>query len=230
MRSYSVKELIQRIRQLTNTSRNMAVSDEEIMSYIDHNYPRTWALLANASPPDFMVESASFNTVAGTKGYDVTSVSIVPNQNFWKVKTVYVNEGNGELRPIPPINEANVQAFRAPQGAYAIQLDYIKQCPQITAVSTTIDGINGWEDHLVALCCQDVKMKLEEDPSPYIKKEQSLAAEIAKVAYRDAGHPERLVRRRSQDPYFLYRNSVDGYRLKGNTLELYYRAGYRSVP
>lgn len=231
MRNYRAKELIIRIRQLTNTTRNMAVSDEEILSYIDHNYPRTWALLASIAPPDSpIIGSATFNTVAGTKAYDLTSASIVPSQDFWKVRVVYVNEGNGELRPLAPINEFNVQAYRAPQGVYPIQLEYIKNCPEVTTYNQQIDGINGWEEHLVALCCQDVKMKLEEDPSPYIKKEQQLAAEIIKTGQRDAGYGESIVRRRHRDPYWLYRNNVDGYRLRGNSLELYYRSGYRAVP
>lgn len=209
----------------------MAISDEEILSYIDHNYPRTWALLAAASPPDHMVASATFSTVAGTIPYDITSASIVPNQDFWKVKQVYVVESTqGELRPLEPINENNRLWFRAPQVSCSVQLDYIKQCPSVTSYSQQIDGINGWEDHLIALCCQDVKMKLEEDPTPYIKKEKHLEEEINRMAYRDAGYAERIVRRRHHDPYFLYRNNLDGYRLKSNNLELYYRSGYRAVP
>lgn len=230
MRTYSAKELVQRIRQLTGKERNQSVSDEEILSFIDHNYPRTWALLAQVSPPDHMVKSATFSTVPGTLQYDIASAGIVPDLDFWKVKTVYVKESTNELRFLEPVSEYSRLWYRATQATIPIQLDYIRQCPRVTNQFDVIDGINGWEDHLVALCCQDVKMKLEEDPSPYIKKEQALAAEIKKLGYRDAGFPERIVRRKHTDPYFLYRNNVDGYRLKGQFLELYYRSGYRAVP
>lgn len=209
----------------------MGVSDEEIMTMIDHNYPRTWSLLALSSPPDHMVADVQFNTTPGTIQYDITSAGIVPNQDFWKVKQVYVVESSqGELRPLQPINENNRLWFRAPQVACTVQLAYIKQCPKVTSYSQLIDGINGWEDHLIALCCQDVKMKFEEDAAPYVKREQQLAEEIKKLANRDAGFAESIVRRRHHDPYFLYRNNLDGYRLRGNYLELYYRSGYRAVP
>lgn len=209
----------------------MAVSDEELLSIIDHNYPRTYNLMVDAGPPDHFVKDADFTTVPNTIQYDITSASIIPAQDFWKVKQVYVVESpQGELRPLEPVNENNRLWFRAPQVACTVRLAYIPNCPKVTTYSQSLDFVSGWEEHLVALCCQDVKMKLEEDASPYFKKEQAVAEEIKRMSHRDAGYAERIVRRRHHDPYFLYRNNLDGYRLRGNYLELYYRSGYRAVP
>lgn len=234
-REYTAQNIIDRARSITDKQNDQSVTDAEILTYIDHNYPRTWALLAESAPPEFMVKSANFSSVVGKIQYPVVGVGgVIPDNDFWKIKTVYVIESTqplgGELRALEPINEFNRLWFRAPQGAFPLQLDYIRQCPKITDYSNKIDGINGWEDHLVCLVAQDIKMKLEEDPSRYEKKEQKLEAEIRKLAYRDAGYAERIVRRRHHDPYYLYRNSLDGYRLKGDNLELYYRSGYRAVP
>ena len=233
-RVYTAQNIIDRVRSLTDKQNDQSVTDQEILSFIDHNYPRTWALLAEASPPEYMVKSVQFTTVAGTIPYQVVGAGgVVTDNDFWKVKTVYVVENTnqgGELRPLEPINEFNRLWYRSPQGAWTVQLDYIRQCPNVTSLNQNIDGINGWEEHLIALVCQDVKMKLEEDAKQYQKKEMQIAEEIKKLAYRDSGYAERIVRRRHHDPYFLYRNNLDGYRLKGDNLELYYRSGFRAVP
>lgn len=238
MRSYAAQELIDRVRDLCDIKGNGHITDDDIMRYLDHAYPRTWGLLAEASPPEHMLTSVQFNTVAGQIRYDITKTvgngGIMTTNDFWKVKTVYVIESTtplgGELRSIEPINEFNRLWFRAPQAAWPVQLDYIQACPKITSRDQVLDGINGWEEHMVALACQDVLRKRKEDAGPFVKQQKEVEEEIRRLAMRDAGFGERIVRRRHHDPYFLFRNSLDGYRLRGDFLELYYRSGYRAVP
>lgn len=235
MRTYTAGQLVTRVRYLTDTENDTNVTDAEILSHLDHNYPRTWGLLADASPPDHMVKSQTFSTVANQLQYNITlttgSGGVMTTDDFWKLKCVYVVEGsNGELRPLEPINEFNRLWYRAPQGVYSVQMDYLKACPTITSSNTIIDGINGWEEHVVMLTCCDVKMKREEDSKRYYQKAKEIEGEIKRLAKRDAGTPERVVRRKQNDPYFIYRNNLDGYRLRGDYLELYYRSGFRQVP
>lgn len=227
-RNYTVADLITRLDDEVDISGDTHVVQAEKIRYLDTAYARLWTKIAKTSPPDHFIKDVSFNTVAGTKAYSIATIA--SDGDFWQLKNVYVNEGDGQFRPLPPVNEFNVQAYRAPQVAQAMQLSYIKCAPKLTATNQTIDGVQGWEELMVMYACEDICRKKKDDPRMYREKIVSLERDIEYCGHRDVGWAETIVRKRNLDPFYLYHNNVDGYRLRGDNLELFYRSGYLTVP
>jgi hypothetical protein len=227
-RTYTVTELVTRLDDMCDIANDTHISLAEKIRYIDNAYTRLWTKLAKKQPPDYFVKDVAFNTVAGQLQYPLATIA--PAGDFWQLKTVYVNEGNGQLRPIPPINEFNIQAYRAVQVAQPMQLSYISCAPKLTAGGDTVDGIQGWEELLLCYAAEAVMYKKKDPTRPYVEKARELEREIEAMGGRDVGWAETIVRKKNLDPYFLYRNNVDGYRLRGSNLELYFRTGYLAVP
>lgn len=230
-RSWTLAQLRGRLEKLTDTENDTHLSATEKNDIIAAAAAETWDRLISACPDQY-VTTQTFNTVAGQLEYNLASV--VTAGNFYKVHSLYVDEGNNQYRPVERINPAEVQSFRPPTQVVAMRLYYIP-CASTFKTSgsyddtLTFDGINGFEEHTLYTAALAIKVKREEDASVYYRRKQELEQRIARMGDADWSGPAHVVRRRrrhSADPFWVYKNNINAWLYRNGKLELMYNHGY----
>ena len=218
--------MLTRLRRETNTENDTHLSDAELYQYLTAAVAETWDALISSGQGDIGIKSVTFNTVAGQVEYPIGTV--VSSGDFYRMHTIYVNEGNGQYRPLSRINPYEIQTYKAPNSAVPMKLYYLPVAPTWTTGAESFDSINGWEDHTIACAAIKVKAKKEDSAARFAATKRECEMRMQTMANRNMGEPARIVRkRRAQlaDLYAPWRNNVSAYDFRGGNLELYYRAG-----
>ncbi len=230
MRAVLASALLTRLRQMTDTVNDTHLTDAELYAVLTSAVAETWdAIMAGGSAGEF-VKRQTFNTVAGQKEYALSGTNkIITDDDFYKVQTLYVDERNGQLRPINRINAAEEQPYRAPTNVIPMVLYYVPCAPVWVDGTESFDGINGWEEHTLVTAAIFIMNKKQDDANPFKQRKRELEARISTMANRSRGEPPRVVRKRRQqvqDRYALWLNNVSCWDIRGGNLELFYRYGY----
>lgn len=231
-RAYTPAELLARLRQITDTENDTHISDTEGYAILSSALASWRDFMITKGLGEHFVKNTTFNTVDGQLEYDLTSGSIVTDQDFYKIRQLYTDEGSGQFRPIQRISDAEVQAFRPVRGVVPMKLYYVPHAPKITGASTpsTIEFFDGWEEYVLQLAAITVKVKKQESAEPHRQAARDLERRLATAADTGFDEPPRVVRRRQsryRDPFLIYRNNVNAYNIRGSKLELYYHYGYQ---
>jgi len=233
-RSVTLKELRERLDELTDNQKNKHLSEPEKNKLIVQGVCDTWDKIINTGLSEQHVKRADFSSVTGQLEYDLENGVLVPDRDFYKVHQIYIDENAGQYRPLPRLNPGEVQAFRAPQAVVPVILYYIPTAPTFKNTDgswkddATFDGINGWEEHSLMCAAIALKAKKEDDGTPFRQRKAELEARIARMGMTDYSEAPRIVRRRrrAQDPFMLFRNNINGWLIRNNKLSLYYHYGY----
>lgn len=222
-RVQTIDFLISRMEKLCDIENDQHLSSPEKFEIMNSAIAETWDAIIDAGLGEKWIKSVAFNTVAGQQAYPLFTIA----PDFYRVSQVYVNEGNGQSRPIRSINQSEIQMFRPPQTNQAMVLYYVPYSPILTT-GQTFDGINGWEEHTLMTACAHVKMKREEDYSTYNRRKQELVARMRAMGKTDLAEPPRVARKRKRqwDPYMIYVNNINCYMIRGDAIELFYNYGY----
>lgn len=227
MRAVLASALLTRLEEMTDTQNDPHLSTAEKYRILTSAVAKTWDLILLNSPGDAYVTSVTFSTVPGQKEYSLST--IVPAGDFYKVSQVYVDEGNGQLRPIGRINPMEEQPYRAPAAAIPMKLYYTPCAPTFVTGAESFDGINGWEEHTLQLAAMTVKKKKEDDYRPFESAMRDVEQRIQTMGNRSRAEPPRVVMKRRQrlmDRYAAWTNNVSCWDLRGSNLELMYRYGW----
>lgn len=234
-RSLKLKELVKRLENLTGIENDESFTETEKRDIIASAAAETIDHMITSGLSEQTLKTSTFSTVAGTTEYDLDSASYVADQDFYKVSKVFVDEGNGQLRPIERINLGDVQTYRAPQSAVSIKLYYIPFATKFKDAygqyndESEFDGINGWEEHTLMTAAISVKRKKEDDYRPFAQRKQELEERMAFLGNTDFSGPARVVRRRGrQFHYFPYQQQISAWAIRNKQLCLYY--AYPWVP
>ena len=213
-RTFTVAELITRIRERSNTERSNFVTDDEIIRYIDQAYTKLYDLIVSKFENYYIAEH-SFTTDGVNQFYDLPA-------DFYKlvgIDQLQNTSGSGDnaltVRPFNfnERNRYNNILFAVTAAAfyrYLIQGTKIKILPQpsagitfkmwhipapakITTSAQVIDGIAGWEEVVILTAAVQIMNKQELDSSA-LKREQLEAMDrvITMATERDAALPERV--------------------------------------
>lgn len=213
---------------MTNTTNDTHLTAAEVYRILTSAVGDTWDFLLANGVGDEFVKSVSFTTVAGQKEYAIDTIA--PAGDFYKVQTLYVDEGNGQLRPITRINPFEEQAYRAPVSEVPMKLYYVPCAPVWTTGLESFDGINGWEEHVLCTAAMTIKAKKNDDYRWYANRKMELEKRIQGMAGRSPGEPPRVVMKRRQqrmDWYSPWRNNVSCWDKRGNNIELFYLYGFQ---
>lgn len=230
MRAVLSSVLITRLRQMTDTVNDTHLTDAWLYQVLTSAVADTWDKILSAGSVGEFVKKQNFSTVSGQKEYDLTGTNkIITDDDFFKIETLYVDEGSGQLRPINRINPMEEQAYRAPNTVVPMVLYYVPCAPVWSTGTESFDGINGWEEHTLATAAIVVMVKKQDDATPFRQLKRELETRIATMANKSQGEPARVVRKRRQaslDRYASWQNNVSCYDYRGGKLELFYRFGY----
>lgn len=216
-RTLTVADLTTRIRYVADIVNDNHTTDAEILSHINVFYPWYVDILVECAPQDYFSTEVSIAFSGGTRDYTIASYAA----DFYKLRALYVLEPDGRYRPLKPVPESERQAWVTVATSGTCKMLYIPYTPVLT--SGSVDGYNGWEELIVQRVAAAIKVKREEDPSAFLREVQELESRIRRNSAKDVGEPERIVRRR----YRMYNDlawantDIDGYRIRGGTLELY---------
>lgn len=210
------------------------ISEAESNRILNSAITETWDLICQSGLGEKFVRYVDFNTTAGTQEYEFDTL-VEPNafrQGIYRIHQVYVNEGNGQFRPITRLNPSEVLSFRPPVSAAPMRLYYILNAPvwseDVTDDEEVFDGINGWEEHTILAGAMKIKTKKDDSYRQLQDSKREIERRIATMGMVDFAEPARVVRRRKQavNPWALYSHTVNAYLVRGDKIELVHMYGY----
>lgn len=211
----TVQQVMDRIRNRADMVNSPFVSDDELLVEIGISQQELYDLLVTAYGEDYYSTTAATITTDG-----LTDLYSLPS-DFYKLQgcSLQIDSGTppryitmkpfafGERdtlgRPGVFLRGAGLR-YRLkqdklwlrpfPASGQIIQIWYVPRLTVPTATTDTIDGVNGWEDYIVADCTIKALQKEESDVSvPFAQKQAMLARITAVAANRDAGMPATVV-------------------------------------
>ncbi len=195
---------------------------------------KLWDIILNHGLGGEGVKWSSFNTVADQIEYDLTATIWAPFgqliaagalTDFYKVKTLYVNDGSGLYRPVPRVSPNEHYAMKGPQSVIGMKLYYIPCAPVWTTGSESFDGINGYEEWIVQGLAYAIRVKQEDDGGSHKGEQREIEEQIKSSANRNADEPPRVIRRRTAQAWATrtlpYSGGVGAWDLRGSKIELY---------
>lgn len=226
-RSVTAASMMTQLEEMVGAENDTHLSAAEKWRILSRAIAATWDKILSLGLGNEFIKKVTFNTTAGTSEYALAT--IVSAGDFYKVSELYVDEGNGQLRPVSKVSPAEIQLYRAPNQTVPMVL-YYHRCAPVWDGSgdEDFDGINGWEEHALLKAAITIKQKKEDDTGPFRAALRECELRMDSVGNRTGAEPPRVVRRRmtaQRDWYYPYRNNVSGWLLRGANLELYYRYG-----
>jgi hypothetical protein len=240
-RSVLASEMATRVRYATGTVGDSHITNAELYLWLTAAVAATWDKLIASGLGGEGVKKATFNTVANQTDYPISTTSFSINgaaaaagiSDFWKVKTLYVNDGTGMYRPLTRVSPNEQYALKGPQSVIGMKLMYIPCAPTFSTGAESFDGINGWEEHAINLVAAMVKKKKEDDQGPFKAAAKEIEARMSTHANRNADEPPRVIRRRASQAWAArvtpYTGDVFAWDLRGDNIELY-AASYGIYP
>lgn len=194
-----------KVRQRTHYEQSQFVTDSELNGWISDSYRELYDLLVAAFEGSFYYTSTDFTLASGlivatisvpSDFYHLTGVDWVINQpdQFQTLRRVLFTERNSgkqgyELRGnsiyLLPYTWAAGKTFR---------VHYVPAPTSLVNDSDQFDGVNGWEDYIIADVCIKVCAKSGEDAGIFGAQKQAQADRIAAMAAaRDEAEPGHVV-------------------------------------
>lgn len=201
-----------RVRQRADMEHSTFISDAELNGYINSSIAELYDILVQKFGNDYYYNELSFSLVAGTDAYDLPA-------DFFKVLGVDLLIAGNQYATIKPFmySERNfyanvvvrsslgIQPMRyrirgskivirpIPMGTQTIRLCYVPLPLELTTDASTFDGINGWEEYVVADAAMKCLMKEESDITQVLQMKMALLQRIESAAEnRDIGSAQRV--------------------------------------
>lgn len=186
------------VRQRTHYENSQFVTDTELNGWISSSYRELYDLLVAAFQGSFYFSSADFPIASGNTFsvpadfYHLTGVDYIitaPDQLQTLRRVMFTERNSGkqgyDLRGTTVI----LLPYTWPVGK-TFRLYYVPAPAALAADIDAFDGVNGWEEYIIADACIKVCAKSGEDPSVFGAQKQAMADRIAAMAAsRDEGEP-----------------------------------------
>lgn len=212
-------------KQYSDLVNSNFITDAEWNGYINLSYFELYDLLIQKYGDDYYVASPYSITTAGTSqryalpadfykmlGLDLQVGSspdswvtirpfmfaernqyALPNMQSFFGYTNLKYRINGNFLMLIPIASAG----------QVLRLWYCPRLTELTADTSTVDGISGWQDYICVDAAMKAVCKQELDPSALMARKQGLIARIESAAEnRDAGSPQVVSDSRSTDGWW----------------------------
>jgi hypothetical protein len=203
-RTVTRSTLRDRIRQRTDTVNSTFVSDAELNAWIDDALAEYRDAVVASFGEDYYTTSTTFTTTAGNQSYALGTVA----PTFYKLSAVYVRDGNfrcptlkATLRDLLEdtrdggwsfsrgysnvtyrIIGDNISFAPIPAGVHTVELWFMPAAPTLANDSATMDGIDGWDEFVVAVVAVRVAIKEESDPSGHMDARSRAETRIRSMA------------------------------------------------
>lgn len=210
MELITVATLKTQIREAANMENSQFVSDNELLRYIDMSYAKLY---------DMLVESFENYYTLGPIAVTVSTGNTIPYPaDFYKLVGLDMNFG-GSFYPLKSFEfqergrwvNANKLAYVGiinaaykllstgivlyPESSAVGQYRYwyIPRRTSLTSDTSTVDGVNGWQQYIVIDCAIKCLQKEESDVSALMAEKNEMIERIRSMATkRDASSPRKI--------------------------------------
>jgi hypothetical protein len=213
-RSFTVSELITRVRERSNTERSNFVTDDEIIRYIDQAYTKLYDLIVQKFE-NYYIDEYSFTTDGTNNFFDLPATfykmvgldqlqsNSPAGDNALTVRPFNFNERNRYNNILFAVTAAafyryliqgsKIKIMPQPSAGITFKMWYVPAPAKITTTVQTIDGVSGWEEVVILTAAIQIMNKQELDSSA-LKREQLEAIDrvLTMATERDAALPERV--------------------------------------
>lgn len=220
-RNVSLLELRTWARQLSDTENDDNISDTELTALANRHLPEVYDRLVDAGPADYYASSSQVVTTSGLSEYAL-------DNDFRNLLAVYVRESSDERRRLQPMPHAGRGNYKAPSGAWTVDLEFIPVPDTLVDDADTFDGVSGFEELIANLMARDVMIKRESDPSVVMSNIARLEARIvSRARSRDKGAPRRITDLDDASSPWTWTggSKLSCYRLRAGNIELYENLG-----
>ncbi len=232
-RSVLASEIISRGRFAADAQNDTSITDAWLYLQATALVAKLWDIIIASGLGGEGVKTVYLTSVSGQQNYALSDAIWATTEggsgaymtDFYKVKTLYVNDGNGLYRPVSRTNPNEEYALKAPTTAMSLKLCYVPVAPVWVTGAESFDGINGYEEWIVQGLAYAIKVKHQDDGGPHKGQQREIEDGIKMSANRDEGEPPRVIRRRATARWAArvlpYTGGVGAWDLRGDNLELY---------
>lgn len=216
-RTVTRAQLRNRARQLSNMeSATDLWPDTDVNERIDTHTTALWDLLVAAMPPSYYSTTQSISVTSGTSAYALAS-------DFMSVEGVYVQEGSSDkLRRIPVMRPGERGNYQAPASSCTIQVDYVPNFTSFAGDSSTIDGVDGWDELVASYVARDLLIKQRDSTEQLDRKIAEVRARIERMKVRDRSGPRYIRNADAEiDFSYIYGTTPSCWRIRGSNIELF---------
>lgn len=196
MATYTLAQLRTLARQESDNVNSAFISDAEFNSYIQRSYNEMYGLVVESYGDDYYTASPGTFTTDGTNDHYPTSG--LPT-TFFKLRGVDVQISSpGQWMSLKQFefadrNRIGVYNNPIPMAGQNLRYWYTPLPTLPTADGDTIDGVNGWEEYVIADVCIKALRKEEADVSPFMAAKAAFKARLeGEVENRNSGEPHRI--------------------------------------
>lgn len=191
------------------------LSDAEWLRLINSSYQELYGLVVQKFGNDYFTQTTAGGVTLTTDG----TTFLYPLQtNFFKLLGVDLYLANSHWSILKPFTFAERNMFgpqSVPRAGQTLRYFYVPRWTPLVNDTDTVDGVNGWEEYIVADCAIKALAKEEADVSVHMATKAALLQRIeAEAENRDAGQPFNIVDIRSKQALGMR------YRVNGNNLWL----------
>lgn len=211
MRAYTVEDLMKKVRQRTDQETSSFISDEELIDYIDgsfadfydqitglyEQYNLTFATIVTAADTQIYNLPANFYKAQGIETATSGGKKVSLERFEWADRN-NTTDDIGQVSDVGTNVEYNIMGNTImfnpqPQAGLNITVWYTPSAPKLTSKSQIVDGINGWEELIIADASIKVYEKQEQDPGVFMSQKKRMIERMQEMGQnRDAVKPRKV--------------------------------------
>ena len=195
--SITLAVIRQHIRERGDVVNDPFITDSELNTMINASYASLYNLQVSLNQ-DYFVNESSMAVSSGVDSYPLPTDFhkclgddvLADGTKYIPLKKFVFAERNRHGIMRYTIQANNLKLRPIPNGDYTLKLYYVPIYTQLTTDSSTLDGVNGYEEYIVWDCVVKCRQKKEEDPSIALSERERIRGEIMEAAAeRDSSAP-----------------------------------------
>lgn len=208
----TLSSLRTRVRERADMKNSNFVEDSELNQYINSSYQELYDILVTSFEDYYTLPPVSFSIASGSNYYTLPTDfyklrgvdAKLDSDNYYTMQPFDFANRNKFNQSLLVLNSANYyKQYRIVGGRLYItpednasgdyRIWYVPRATTLTSDSSTLDGINGWEEYIVVDAARKCLDKEESDTSALAQEKEMLRQRIINAsAKRDAGMPKTI--------------------------------------
>ena len=205
-RSVTPATIVQRVQD-RGEFLNSYISTTTLTDWASESAAELYDIICGVTP-EYFISTTNVTVVAGTATYALPSdfykcvgLDVLDRNGYWRnmerfqfgSRNNYQSMASDRNLTRYSIKGSNILLVPTPNWTSTLKLWYLPNFTSFSTVTTTFDGVNGWDEFIVADLLVKCAMKEESDPGPFLAQKEAQRKRIIDMcAERDLGEPEKI--------------------------------------